>query len=225
MRDLGGAVPYARRGDLKRRREKRRNAALLAGALLAGTALLQARAPREAAAAPAAPWRLPGALAEAPPKRELVRWQRVYRYAEKFDIHHDLARTIHDAAVAEGIEPELGFRLVQVESEFNPRATSRVGAVGLTQLMPGTARHFVPGVTRKQLYDPELNLRVGFRYLRGLIDEYRSVRLALLVYNRGPVAVQNALAAGEDPANGYERAVLGSYRGSGKVRRDTAVAR
>jgi molybdenum cofactor biosynthesis protein MoaC len=222
MRDGGARVPYARRGDLKRRRERRRNVALLAGTVMAALALAHERAPREAAAAPATalePVRHPGTLAAAPPRRELERWRRVYRYAEKYGIHTDLARTIHDAAVSEGIEPELGFRLVRVESEFNPRATSRVGAVGLTQLMPGTARHFVPGVTRAELYDPALNARVGFRYLRGLIKEYRSVRLALLVYNRGPVAVQHALAAGEDPANGYERVVMDGYTGRGVLAR------
>ena len=220
MRDGGARVPYARRGDLKRRREKRRNAGLLAGTVMAALVLVHERTPREAtAAAPApvslAPMRHPAAFAAAPPRRELLRWQRVYRYAEKYRIQTELARTIHDAAVAEGIEPELGFRLVDAESEFNPRAISPVGAVGLTQLMPGTARHFVPGVTRRELYDPELNARVGFRYLRGLIREYRSLRLALLVYNRGPVAVRHALANGDDPANGYERVVMRGYAGRG----------
>jgi soluble lytic murein transglycosylase-like protein len=221
MRDGGARVPYARRGDLKRRRERRRNAALIAGAVMAGLVMIHERAPREATAAPASlePAVHAATFAVAPPRRELERWRRVYRFAERYRIHSELARTIHDAAVAEGIEPELGFRLVHAESEFNPRATSRVGAVGLTQLMPGTARHFVPGVTRSQLYDPALNAHVGFRYLRGLIKEYRSVRLALLVYNRGPVAVQNALAAGVDPANGYERVVMSGYEGRGVLAR------
>jgi soluble lytic murein transglycosylase-like protein len=83
--------------------------------------------------------------------------------------------------------------------------------------MPATARHFVPGVTRERLYEPHLNLRIGFRYLRGLIREYKSLRLALLVYNRGPVAVRASLQQGDDPSNGYERLVLGSYRGRGTV--------
>jgi hypothetical protein len=66
----------------------------------------------------------------------------------------ELARRIFDAAITAGIEPELGFRLVRVESEFNPSAVSSAGALGLTQLMLGTARHFQSNVTRDQLLDP-----------------------------------------------------------------------
>ncbi|MDF1502093.1 transglycosylase SLT domain-containing protein [Roseisolibacter sp. H3M3-2] len=192
---------------------------LLAGTALAALVLVRERSLEEAAAAPTRHVPLlvrhPEARRPEAPHIDLRRWHRVYRFASRYRISPDLAGTIHDAAVAEGIEPELAFRVVDVESEFNPRAISPVGAVGLTQLMPATARHFVPGVTRKQLYDPHLNARVGFRYLRGLIKEYKSVRLALLVYNRGPVAVQAALDSGQDPANGYERVVMGSYRGRG----------
>lgn len=195
---------------------------LLAGAAVAALVLVRERSLEEAAAAPTRHVPLLVRSPEARPRHEadhldLRRWHRVYRFASRYKISPDLAGAIHDAAVAEGIEPELAFRVVHVESEFNPRATSRVGAVGLTQLMPATARHFVPDVTREGLYDPDLNLRVGFRYLRGLIKEYKSVRLALLVYNRGPVAVQAALDDGRDPANGYERVVLGDYRGRGTL--------
>ena len=130
----------------------------------------------------------------------------------------DLATSIYDISLAEGIEPELGFRLVRVESEFNERATSPVGAVGLTQLMLPTARYFQKGITREQLYDRDTNLRIGFRYLRTLVRENKgNVRLALLVYNRGPVAVQAAQEQGLDPSNGYERVVLGDYRGRGTM--------
>ena len=149
---------------------------------------------------------------------ELARWSRVYHFADRYDIGTDLAKAIHDEAIAAGIEPELAFRLVAVESEFNEHATSRVGAVGLTQVMPSTAKYFVKDVTRNQLYERHLNLRVGFRYLRTLIREYKSLRLALLAYNRGPYAVQASLAAGEDPANGYEKAVMQGYRGHGLLR-------
>ena len=112
----------------------------------------------------------------------------------------------------------LAFRLVRVESEFNEKATSPVGAVGLTQLMPSTARYFQKGITKNQLYDRETNLRLGFRYLRTLINEYDgNLKLALLVYNRGPAAVERARAAGLDPANGYDRMVAGGYKGNGGV--------
>ena len=219
MRDSAPRESYAYRGDAASRRARRRHRVLLAGAALAAIVLVRERSLEEADAAPARHLPLlvsnPEARYQETAQLDLRRWHRVYRYASRYRISPDLAGAIHDAAVGEGLEPELAFRVVRVESEFNERATSPVGAVGLTQLMPATARHYMPNVTRKQLYNRDVNLRVGFRYLRGLIKEYKSVRLALLVYNRGPVAVQAALNNGQDPANGYERVVMGDYRGRG----------
>jgi len=149
---------------------------------------------------------------------QLERANTVMEYSTKYKVSADLAGSIYDVALAEGIEPDLGFRLVKVESEFHDRATSRVGALGLTQVMPATARDFVPGITREQLYDRKTNLQIGFRYLRGLIGEYKGdVKLALLVYNRGPVAVESLRALGLDPRNGYEAAVTRGYSGKGTV--------
>ncbi len=146
----------------------------------------------------------------------LSRWHRIYTYSAQYRVKPELARRIFDAAITAGIEPELGFRLVRVESEFNPRAVSPAGALGLTQLMLGTAREFQSNVTRDQLLDPDINLRIGFTYLRGLIREYKgNLKLALLVYNRGPVAVQRSLSMGLDPANGYDSMVTKGYRGRG----------
>jgi soluble lytic murein transglycosylase-like protein len=129
-----------------------------------------------------------------------------------------MASRVLDASMAEGIDPELAFRLVKLESDFNPRATSSVGAIGLTQMMLPTARFYERGITKEKLYDPTTNLRIGFRYLRGLIGEYHGdAKLALLVYNRGEVAVKNALQAGVDPSNGYDRILTKGYKGRGVV--------
>jgi soluble lytic murein transglycosylase-like protein len=149
-------------------------------------------------------------------KIQLDRMHRVFAYSSQYGLGADLASTIYESALAEGIDPELAFRLVNVESEFNERAVSPVGAVGLTQLMLPTARYFDKNVTREQLYDRETNLRIGFRYLRGLVRSYKGdLKLALLVYNRGPVAVEHALTAGKDPANVYDRVILKGYEGKG----------
>ena len=149
-------------------------------------------------------------------RESLGRWHRIYTYSATYRIKPELARRIYDAATTAGIEPELGFRLIRVESVFNTRAVSSAGALGLTQLMLGTAREFEPRVTREQLLDPDVNLRIGFKYLRGLIREYKGdLKLALLVYNRGPVAVQKSLSMGMSPANGYESIVTKGYRGRG----------
>lgn len=151
-------------------------------------------------------------------KAQYERADRVLGYSTHYRIPGDLAAKIFDIALAEGIDPELAFRLVRLESDFNEHATSSVGAVGLTQLMPSTARFFDRHVTRDQLYDRDTNLRIGFRYLRTLIGQYHgNAKLALLVYNRGEVAVRDAVKNGLNPSNGYERHVMGSYRGSGTI--------
>lgn len=222
---------YAHRGDAARRRTRIKNA-LLGAAFLAAVALLARnhRGVDEARAASTFSFALTGdarrlndALGEAQGELELTRNQldranKIIAYSSKYRIAADLASSIYDVAMAEGIEPDLGFRLVKLESEFNDRATSPVGAVGLTQVMPATAQYFVKGATREKLYDRETNLRVGFRYLRTLIREYKgNLKIALLVYNRGPAAVDAALGMGLDPANGYDRIVMKGYHGRGTV--------
>jgi len=222
---------YAHRGDAARRRTRTKNA-LLAAAFLGAVVLLvrSHRGVDEARAASTFSFALTGdsrrlndALGEAQGELELTRNQldranKIIAYSTKYRIAADLASSIYDVSMAEGIEPDLGFRLVKLESEFNERATSPVGAVGLTQVMPATAQYFVKGATREKLYDRETNLRVGFRYLRTLIREYKgNLKIALLVYNRGPAAVDAALGMGLDPANGYDRIVMKGYHGRGTV--------
>ncbi|MQA92694.1 MAG: transglycosylase SLT domain-containing protein, partial [Gemmatimonas sp.] len=129
--------------------------------------------------------------------------------SSKYGIGADLATAIHEIALAQGVDPPLAFELVRVESGFNPRAVSPAGALGLTQLMPGTAQVLSPGISRAEILDRNTNLQLGFRFFRSLLDRYgRDVRLALLAYNRGPVTVDQLLAAGIDPSNGYAETVM-----------------
>lgn len=136
---------------------------------------------------------------------ELEKLRRTVSYSARYAIPADMAARIEEIARAEDIDPDLAFGLVRAESEFNHRAKSSVGAVGLTQLMPSTAKYFrVNGTTRHNLYDRDTNLRIGFRYLKTLIDKYNgNVRLALLAYNRGPDRVDQILRSGGNPNNGY----------------------
>lgn len=141
---------------------------------------------------------------------ELQRLRRIHENSARFGIPADLAERIEDIAMAEGIDPEVAFGLVKAESEFNRRAVSPVGAVGLTQLMPSTARYFQEGLSREQLFDRDTNLRIGFRYLATLLEQYDgNLELALLAYNRGPERVNQLLRAGRSPHNGYVEMVLG----------------
>lgn len=233
MRKLHGT--YVHRGDGARRRARIRRWVYGIGFCAAAVVTWQYKdsAATEAAAAPAAPngkaW---GLLGESDLRQELAtvrgelnllraqheRANHIINYSTRYKIAADLAGTIYDVAIAEGIDPELAFRLVKLESDFKVRAKSPVGALGLTQLMLPTARYYQRNVTAEGLFEPRTNLRIGFRYLRGLVEKYDGdVNLALLVYNRGPVAVHAALREGRNPTNGYDRILTRGYKGSGIV--------
>jgi soluble lytic murein transglycosylase-like protein len=141
-------------------------------------------------------------------ERDTVIQRNVERYAS-YDIPRDLAEDIYDIALAEDIDPDLAFGLVRTESAFKNSATSHVGAIGLTQLMPSTARWIKKDVTPRDLRDQRTNLRIGFKYLNDLIQKYDGdAELALLAYNRGPGTVDRILKRGGDPDNGYPDMVL-----------------
>ena len=98
-----------------------------------------------------------------------------------------LRERINDHALAQDLDPKLVEALIRVESAFNSRAVSSKGAMGLMQLMPGTALDL--GV--ENAFDVEENLRGGTAYLRSLLDRFSGdLTLALAGYNAGPGAVE-----------------------------------
>ena len=130
----------------------------------------------------------------------------------KYQIPADLAASIYDIALSEGIDPALGFQLVKIESSFKANARSSMGAIGYTQLQVTTARFDEPDVIERALTQRDLNLRIGFRFLNDLLKKFdNDTDLALLAYNRGPAKVADILAQGGDPTNGYSDAVLRGY--------------
>ena len=97
-----------------------------------------------------------------------------------------LDQLIRQNGVRYGIDPYLVFLVIEQESHFRVRAVSPKGALGLMQLMPGTARRL--GVTRP--FDAADNIRGGTRYLRELMDMFGGqVNLVLASYNAGEGAV------------------------------------
>ncbi|MEO5509824.1 MAG: lytic transglycosylase domain-containing protein [Longimicrobiales bacterium] len=135
--------------------------------------------------------------------------QVVNTLAAEFNVPVTLAHDIHEAALVEEIDPRMAFGLVRAESRFRETIVSPVGAVGLTQVMPATARWLVPGTSTADLKNPETNLKVGFKYLRSLLNRYDGDRnLALTAYNRGPGTVSKLLKTGRDPDNGYAEMVM-----------------
>lgn len=88
------------------------------------------------------------------------------------------------------VDPYLVLSLIRQESAFNENAKSLAGAFGLMQLQLPTARNFEK-VSRKQLYNPIINVRVGIKFFNRLLKRYQGeVELALAAYNAGPQRIQ-----------------------------------
>jgi soluble lytic murein transglycosylase-like protein len=229
MKDLSGT--YVHRGDRERRNRRIRGALMLAGVLAAGSLAARNWEPATADAEPlqrslverAEIQRLQEQVENARGElrvatASLERWNRVFQYSRRYKIPADLAAAVYDAARDEHIDPDLAFPLVRLESEFNEHAISSAGALGLTQLMLPTARAYQAELSRETLFDRDVNLHIGFRYLRDLIRQQRGdISMALIAYNRGPAALEIARELDLDPSNGYDRIVLRGYRGRGVI--------
>jgi soluble lytic murein transglycosylase-like protein len=94
-----------------------------------------------------------------------------------------------------------------VESKFKPDARSSVGAHGLLQILPSTAKDL-----KLDMSTPENNVLGGARYLRMLLDQFKSTELALAAYNAGPTAVQQTGGAPNDASLAYVDEVMRLWR-------------
>lgn len=100
-----------------------------------------------------------------------------------------------------GIPENLVYSVIRTESDFESGAVSRVGAIGLMQIMPDTFKWLTDDILFEHmevgmLYDPETNIRYGTYYLSFLYDRYGSWDLVLAAYNGGPGNVDKWLEDG-----------------------------
>jgi soluble lytic murein transglycosylase-like protein len=98
----------------------------------------------------------------------------------------DITKTILTCSETYGVDPRLIIAIIITESGFRPEATSRCGAMGLCQLTPGTAR----GLGVSNAYDPKQNIEGSIKLIRGHLDKYGDLALALSAYNAGSGAVK-----------------------------------
>jgi soluble lytic murein transglycosylase-like protein len=108
-----------------------------------------------------------------------------------------------------GQDPDLVLSIIAVESDFNPKARSSAGAVGLMQIMPQWKQ--VLGI-REDMTDIETSIRYGLQVLGFYRNMYGDIEMALTAYNRGPGPVDHALNKGVSPHNKYAPRVLATYK-------------
>ena len=85
------------------------------------------------------------------------------------------------------VDPRLVLAVIRVESNFQPKAVSKMGATGLMQIMPTTYYWICEkyNLPKRDLYDPSVNIQIGTLYLSMLMEQHKSVRRVLAAYNGG----------------------------------------
>lgn len=165
-------------------------------------------------------------VAVKPRPRELIKVYSIIK-AHRPDVSEAetwrVAEVVWEECAKRKIDPLLVLALIQVESGFQYAAVSPMGARGIMQIMPDTARsltHSVgyeygirPAAFRPEaLDDPLLNIRLGVYYLHGLKTQFQDLNLTLSAYNFGPAELQNRLDNNLDHSSDFAVLVLDAYQ-------------
>lgn len=141
----------------------------------------------------------------------------------------DYSKYVEKYSKEYNVDENLIYATIKTESNFNANATSSVNAKGLMQLMDSTAEELIESIEDDSkeidLFDPDINIRLGTKYLSGLIDKYNCIELALAAYNAGSGNVDNWIKTGilkkdgsnienipYKETNNYVRKILRDYK-------------
>ncbi|MGB9678724.1 MAG: lytic transglycosylase domain-containing protein [Thermoanaerobacteraceae bacterium] len=136
-----------------------------------------------------------------------------YLYSTKKATNSEIQNIINETSAKYGIDSSIIYSVIKAESNFDQFAISKAGAMGLMQLMPETAKQL--NITNP--FDASQNIDGGVRYLKGLLDTYKSLSLALSAYNAGPSAVNkyNGIPPYEETKN-YVSKILNDLQNNKK---------
>jgi soluble lytic murein transglycosylase-like protein len=165
-------------------------------------------------------------VAAKPRSRELIKIYSIIK-AHRADVSEAgtwrVAEVVWEECAKRKIDPLLVLALIKIESGFQYAAVSPVGARGIMQIMPETARSLThriggeygirPAAFRpEELDDPLLNIRLGVYYLHGLKTQFQDLNLTLSAYNFGPAELQNRLDNKLDHSSDFAALVLDAYQ-------------